>query len=227
MIGRRKIRRVPKIMFSFINLDSIATDPEDELFINTVRSFMMTSMVGNRMEKYKDKLFYTGPLYHRIFPQLEKLIFLDVGKAERTTRRLTQTFCSDLDIQANIKLLHQQFSQFGPEQLVGVGYDLSPHYRLNLEQYRRWHPASTLGDPGPTQGFNTGVVLYNLARMRESPEYNRLLSSEEVRRVMNKYGYPVSLGDQDWFTNIGFEAPHLFYRLPCQFNAQMSVQYWR
>ena len=124
-------------------------------------------------------------------------------------------------------MLYQQFAQFGPEQLVGVGYDLSPHYRLNLEQYRRWHPASTLGDPGPTQGFNTGVVLYNLARMRESPEYNRLLSSEEVRRVMNKYGYTVSLGDQDWFTNIGFEAPHLFYRLPCQFNAQMSVQYWR
>ena len=71
------------------------------------------------------------------------------------------------------------------------------------------------------------MVLYNLARMRESPEYNRLLSSEEVRRVMYKYGYAVSLGDQDWFTNIGFEAPQMFYRLPCQFNAQMSVQYWR
>ena len=71
------------------------------------------------------------------------------------------------------------------------------------------------------------MVLYNLARMRESPEYNRLLSSEEVRRVMTKYGYPVSLGDQDWFTNIGFEAPHMFYRLPCQFNAQLSVQFWR
>ena len=211
MVGRRKIRKVPKIMFDFIDLDSVATNPEDELFINTVRSFMMNKMIEKGVGKYKDKLFYTGPLYHRIFPGLNKLIFMDV----------------DLDIQCNIKLLYQQFAQFSPDQLVGVGYDLSPHYRLNLEQYRRWHPASTLGDPGPTQGFNTGVVLYNLARMRESPEYNRLLSSEEVRRVMNKYGYPVSLGDQDWFTNIGFEVPHLFYRLPCQFNAQTSVQYWR
>ena len=211
MVGRRKIRKVPKIIFDFIDLDSVATNPEDELFINTVRSFMMNKMIEKGVGKYKDKLFYTGPLYHRIFPGLNKLIFMDV----------------DLDIQCNIKLLYQQFAQFGPEQLVGVGYDLSPHYRLNLEQYRRWHPASTLGDPGPTQGFNTGVVLYNLARMRESPEYNSLLSSEEVRRVMNKYGYTVSLGDQDWFTNIGFEAPHLFYRLPCQFNAQTSVQYWR
>lgn len=208
MIGRRKIRRVPKIIFDFIDLESIATDAEDELFIKTVQSFMMTKMdVG----KYNDKLFYTGPLYHRIFPNLNKLIFMDV----------------DLDIQSNINLLYQQFAQFSQENLLGVAHDLSLHYRLNLENYRRRHPASTLGDPGPTQGFNTGVVLYNLARMRESEEYNRLLSGEEVKRVMRKYGYTVSLGDQDWFTNIGYEAPHLFYRLPCQFNAQVSVQYWR
>ena len=87
MIGRRKIRRVPKIIFSFIDLDSIATDPEDELFINTVQSFMMTKLIENRMVKYKDKLFYIGPLYHRIFPHLNKLIFMDVGKADRTTIR--------------------------------------------------------------------------------------------------------------------------------------------
>ena len=87
MIGKRKIRRVPKVIFSFIDLDSIATDPEDELFIKTLRSFMMTKMVENtRMVKYMDKLFYTGPLYHRIFPNLNKLIFMDVGKANRTTR---------------------------------------------------------------------------------------------------------------------------------------------
>ena len=85
MIGRRKIRRVPKIIFSFIDLDSIATDPEDELFINTVQSFMMTKLIENRMVKYKDKLFYIGPLYHRIFPNLNKLIFMDVGKALRQT----------------------------------------------------------------------------------------------------------------------------------------------
>ena len=26
---------------------------------------------------------------------------------------------------------------------------------------------------------------------------------------MNKYGYHVSLGDQDWFTNVGFEVDKL------------------
>ena len=87
------------------------------------------------------------------------------------------------------------------------------------------------------------MVLFDLERMRQSAEYNGFLEAEEVARVMNKYGYHVSLGDQDWFTNIGFEvssfiligkfdrflfqSPDLFYRLPCQFNAQISVQYWR
>ena len=57
-----------------------------------------------------------------------------------------------------------------------------------------------------SKGFNTGVVLFDLERMRQSAEYNGFLEAEEVARVMNKYGYHVSLGDQDWFTNIGFEV---------------------
>ena len=59
------------------------------------------------------------------------------------------------------------------------------------------------------KGFNTGVVLFDLERMRQSAEYNGFLEAEEVARVMNKYGYHVSLGDQDWFTNIGFEVSGL------------------
>lgn len=60
-----------------------------------------------------------------------------------------------------------------------------------------------------SKGFNTGVVLFHLERMRQSAEYNGYLEAEEVARVMNKYGYHVSLGDQDWFTNIGFEVSGL------------------
>ena len=85
--------------------------------------------------KYLDKLFYVGPMYHWIFPNLNKLIFMDV----------------DLDIHTDIKVLFEQFSEFNSSNIIGVGYDLSPHYRLNLEQYRKWHPGSRLGDPGPTQ----------------------------------------------------------------------------
>ena len=58
---------------------------------------------------------------------------------------------SDLSVQANLGLLYSQFSEFSGSAVLGVAHDLSPHYRLNLEQFRRWHPESTLGDPGPSQ----------------------------------------------------------------------------
>ena len=59
----------------------------------------------------------------------------------------------DMEFYSDIKLLYNQFGQFSATNLIGVGHDLSPHYRLNLQQYRRWFPESTLGDPGWSQVF--------------------------------------------------------------------------
>ena len=50
------------------------------------------------------------------------------------------------------------------------------------------------------------MVLFDLDRMRGSDKYNSFLDPDEVKRVISKYGYHISLGDQDWFTNIGFEV---------------------
>ena len=38
---------------------------------------------------------------------------------------------------------------------------------------------------------------------------------------MGKFGYPMMLGDQDWFTNLQWEQPMLVHPLPCRFNAQV------
>ena len=45
-----------------------------------------------------------------------------------------------------------------------------------------------------------------------------------VVMMMVRYGLQMTLGDQDWFTVLGYELPHLFYHLPCRFNMQTSVQ---
>ena len=42
--------------------------------------------------------------------------------------------------------------------------------------------------------------------------------------IVVRYGLQMTLGDQDWFTVLGYELPHLFYHLPCRFNMQTSVQ---
>ena len=59
--------------------------------MNSLQKFVMKELEGTI--KYRDKLFYVGPLYHLIFPNLKKLIFMDV----------------DLAITINIKELFRQF----------------------------------------------------------------------------------------------------------------------
>eukprot|EP00090_Calanus_glacialis_P035515 TRINITY_DN60619_c0_g1_i1.p1 TRINITY_DN60619_c0_g1~~TRINITY_DN60619_c0_g1_i1.p1 ORF type:complete len:215 (-),score=40.37 TRINITY_DN60619_c0_g1_i1:49-642(-) len=114
------------------------------------------------------------------------------------------------------------------DHLIGIGLDLSPHYSsfLNTTYYKH-HPQSNLGKPGPTQGFNTGVVLYNLEAMRASHVYNSYLTVENVSRLIEKYEYPLTLAEQDWMTNLGWDRPDIFYLLPCKFNMQVSIQYLR
>ena len=41
---------------------------------------VIQEMIIQGTDKYLNDLFYVGPLYHEIFTNLEKLIFLDVGK---------------------------------------------------------------------------------------------------------------------------------------------------
>ena len=73
--------------------------------------------------------------------------------------------------------------------ISGIGLDLSPHYYLNLKSHPRPESLHGLGSPGKGQGLNTGVVLYQLDRMRRSGEYNKLLKLDYVAALQQKYNY--------------------------------------
>ena len=169
--------------------------------------------MGGSTTKYGADLFYISPLLHLAFPSLDKLIMIDT---------------SDLEFFCDIKLLHEEFNNMS-SQLIGIGLDLSPHYRAMLVQsgYLALHPTTQLGLPGMFQGLNMGVVLFNLARMRKSKLYNKYLSTEMVFELNKSYKYEMTLAHQDWFTNLQWSQPSLFYLLPCKFNTQTSVQYFR
>merc|ERR1719195_678881 len=91
--------------------------------------------------------------------------------------------------------------------------------------FYKTHPNAKIGSPGPLQGYNTGVVIYNLAKMRQNNIYNNYLKPKSMLLVQQKYGFTYTLAEQDLFTLIGWEQPHLFYNLPCTFNKQVSIQY--
>ena len=76
--GRRKVRPVSKIIIDYVDIDAMANGVRETQFIQTLQTFLLPNL-GEKNGKYLDKLFYVGPLYHMIFPNLKKLIFMDVG----------------------------------------------------------------------------------------------------------------------------------------------------
>ena len=60
--------------------------------------------------------------------------------------------------------------------------------------------------------------------MRSSSLYNKFLTGDRVRQLHSLYIFDYALGDQDWFSALGFSHPNLFHILSCQFNRQTSIQ---
>lgn len=76
------------------------------------------------------------------------------------------------------------------------------------------------------QGYNSGVILIDLAKMRESNLYENVLNSNYVNSLVEKYKFKGHLGDQDFYTLLGYERPELIYELNCGFNRQLCL-WWR
>ena len=200
----RKRKLFPKTAIKFVNIENIIE--KDRVFFDALKN---RSMIQDM--KYNEDLFFISPLYHKAFLSLSKLIFLD---------------SSDLHFYDDILLLQDQFKKMDKE-VMGVGLDLSPHYR-NMVTDLAGNTWTSLGLPGPRQGLNTGVVLFDLDKMRESEEIARFVKPEKVGQLLDKYGLArMSLGDQDWLTCLGWDQPHLFHILPCQFNRQTDLMYLR
>ena len=72
-----------------------------------------------------------------------------------------------------------------------------------------------------------GVVLYNLQAMRDSKEYEEYIDPATAGDVLDKYNMTYTTAAQDWLTAVGFSSPNLFYPLPCQFNTQTTLQFFR
>ena len=81
-----------------------------------------------------------------------------------------------------------------------------------------------VGQPGKYQGLNTGVVLMDLEKMRQSDFYNKETKLESMV-TLHKSFLPSSdwgLGDQEWLTLLGWRNPSFIRQLPCQFNRQVT-----
>ena len=158
---------------------------------------------------YFQDLFFISPFYHLVFP-MNKFIITD----------------ADIEFMDHgLALLHSHFDLFKSDQLYAFAKDMSPLYRTMMFNYRQEHQETRIGDPGDLQGVNTGVVMLNLERMRNSQVFSRYLDSEHMTELCQEYKFKGFIGDQDWWNIVVWDKPQLVHFLDCAFNYQFKQEF--
>ncbi|ELK16072.1 Glycosyltransferase-like protein LARGE2 [Pteropus alecto] len=119
---------------------------------------------------------------------------------------------TDVTFASDIAELWALFAYFSDEQVIGLVENQSDWYLGNL--WRNHRPWPALG-----RGFNTGVILLRLDRLRQAgwEQMWKLTATQELLTLP-----ATSLADQDIFNAIIKRHPGLVLPLPCIWNVQLS-----
>ncbi|KAK3909927.1 Xyloside xylosyltransferase 1 [Frankliniella fusca] len=158
----------------------------------------------------------------------DSLFFLSLGLHHIAPVSISRAAMFDIDtkILSDVGKLFELFESFGNETLFALAPELSPVYRHVLYLYRSKNPSSKIGDPiisGGYPGLNSGVILFALDRLRNSPTFPHLVHANNVTSLAKKYSFKGHLGDQDFYTLLGFEHPELVSVIPCNWNRQLCT----
>uniref|UniRef100_A0AAZ3PI78 LARGE xylosyl- and glucuronyltransferase 2 n=1 Tax=Oncorhynchus tshawytscha TaxID=74940 RepID=A0AAZ3PI78_ONCTS len=127
---------------------------------------------------------------------------------------LTKVIVLDTDITfaTDIAELWAIFRKFTDKQVIGLVENQSDWYLGNL--WKNHKPWPALG-----RGFNTGVILLYLERLRRIgwEQMWRLTAERELMSMLS-----TSLADQDIFNVFIKQNPVLVHQLPCFWNVQLS-----
>ncbi|XP_056132001.1 xylosyl- and glucuronyltransferase LARGE1 isoform X2 [Lampris incognitus] len=129
-------------------------------------------------------------------PDLQRVIVLD----------------TDITFATDIAELWAVFHKFKGQQVLGLVENQSDWYLGNLwKNHRPW--------PALGRGFNTGVILLLLDRLRKLrwEQMWRLTAERELMSMLS-----TSLADQDIFNAVIKQNPFLVHQLPCFWNVQLS-----
>ncbi|XP_069714242.1 xylosyl- and glucuronyltransferase LARGE2 [Phaenicophaeus curvirostris] len=119
---------------------------------------------------------------------------------------------TDITFATDIAELWAVFGKFSDKQVIGLVENQSDWYLGNL--WKNHKPWPALG-----RGFNTGVILLLLDRLRRLgwEQMWKLTAEQELMSMLS-----TSLADQDIFNAVIKQDPALVYRLPCFWNVQLS-----
>lgn len=220
LFGDAKSQHFVEVLFNELHLkeSSIKVIPydlelvakEEEEQIQVLQKYFSSSSGSY----YSQALFFLSTVLHRILPDVDRILLLD----------------TDIEFRADVNTLYEKFDSFTGDQVIGIAPELNPVYRHILYMYRLNNTDTLLGSPQPDgyQGYNSGVLLLHLNKLRTSHTYNNYLTEDTIKHLVSKYGFRGHLGDQDLYTLIGCEAAgrQLFYELECNWNRQLCT-WWR
>ncbi|XP_074853653.1 xylosyl- and glucuronyltransferase LARGE2 isoform X1 [Carettochelys insculpta] len=119
---------------------------------------------------------------------------------------------TDITFATDIAELWAVFGKFSDKQVIGLVENQSDWYLGNL--WKNHKPWPALG-----RGFNTGVILLLLERLRRMG-WEQMWRLTAERELMSMFS--TSLADQDIFNAVIKQNPVLVYKLPCFWNVQLS-----
>lgn len=173
----------------FYDVHKLAIQLED---IVSVMSPHFSSKPGTY---YSDALFFLSLGLHRIAPSDQKLAAM---------------FDADTKFRRDVKGLFKEFNNFGEKALFGLAPELTPVYRHVLYLYRNKHPNTPFGEPrhkGGYPGYNSGMVLFNLERLRKSRAYNEIVGKESVDAMTEKYHFKVNKDKNEFLIRVSCILP--------------------
>lgn len=234
----RRYRR--SIIYSLYNMHLCAEEVMD--IVNTMTPYFSSTPKSY----YSDSLFFLSLGLHRIADEnMERAILLDCDIVFRTDVRLLfnefERFSPDhlYGLAPELTPVYRHIlyryranypnTDFGSpfymstSEIHNMVSEESPlHNQHKLRKSDRHGSGLRHGYPG----LNSGVVLLHLRRIRQSRIYHQQLHDSEVRKLTSKYMFKGHLGDQDFFTLLGYEFPNLIYRLDCVWNRQLCT-WWK
>ncbi|XP_023295026.2 xyloside xylosyltransferase 1 [Lucilia cuprina] len=231
----RRYRR--SIIYSLYNMRLCAEEVVD--IVNTMTPYFSSTPKSY----YSDSLFFLSLGLHRIADEnMERAILLDCDIVFRTDVRLLfnefDKFSPDHlyglapELTPVYRHILYRYRANYPNTDFGSPFYMSTSEMHNMVSEESQHTQHKLrkserhslrhGYPG----LNSGVVLLHLKRIRKSQVYHQQLHDSEVRKLTSKYMFKGHLGDQDFFTLLGYEFPNLIYRLDCVWNRQLCT-WWK
>ncbi|NXC16893.1 LARG2 glucuronyltransferase, partial [Corythaeola cristata] len=189
---------VPSIHVSFYNAD--------DLKAGSYPSFSLSS--SGRVTLQLEVSWIPNKHYSGIYG----LMKLTLTKALPSNLSKVIVLDTDITFATDIAELWAVFGKFSDKQVIGLVENQSDWYLGNL--WKNHKPWPALG-----RGFNTGVILLLLDRLRRLgwEQMWRLTAERELMSMLS-----TSLADQDIFNAVIKQNPALVYQLPCFWNVQLS-----